>query len=146
VRISPMPYSEVVQISRVTTGTTSVWDAADSAASAAPPNRATQPANITHFNITPPPGTGKQLLNVGSAAGKSQIARVSAKIEAGWEVLRTLFAVLQRQSEQLQPVTDQPEAELPCDALLQLLDLLVGELDHLAGLDVNKMVVMAEPC
>src|SRR5581483_2693104 len=56
---------------------------------------------------------------------------------------RPLLAVLERGAEQLEPVADQPEAEFPRHAFLELLDLLVAELDHLAGLDVDEVVVMA---
>ena len=42
----------------------------------------------------------------------------------------------------LHPVIDEAEAEPLGDPLLQLLELLVDELDHLAGLDVDQMVVM----
>ena len=47
-----------------------------------------------------------------------------------------------RHAEQLQPVADQPEAEFPRHPLLQLLDLLVAELDHRSGLDVDQVVVV----
>ena len=43
---------------------------------------------------------------------------------------------------ELHPVIDQAEAEARGDALLQLLQLLVDELDHIAGLDIDQMVVM----
>src|SRR4029450_775317 len=57
----------------------------------------------------------------------------------------SLFAVLERHAEQLEPVADQAETELARHALLQLFDLLVGELDNLSGLDVDEMVVMTKP-
>src|SRR5438309_1040316 len=37
----------------------------------------------------------------------------------------------------------EPEAELFGDALLQGFELVVDELDHIAGLDVDQMVVVA---
>src|SRR6478735_6335086 len=43
---------------------------------------------------------------------------------------------------QLHAVVDEAEAELFGDALLQQLELVVGELDHVSGLDVDQMVVM----
>ena len=38
---------------------------------------------------------------------------------------------------------DEPEAELLGDALLQGFELIVDELDDIAGLDVDQMVVVA---
>src|SRR6185437_11016841 len=58
----------------------------------------------------------------------------------------SLFDVLERHAEQLEPMADQSEAELARHALLQLFDLLVRELNDLSGLDVNEMVVMAGSC
>src|SRR5262249_35923808 len=55
------------------------------------------------------------------------------------------FAVLERHAEQPEPVADQAKAELARYILLQLLDLLVGELDDLPSLDVDQVVVVAEP-
>src|SRR6476660_7651832 len=43
---------------------------------------------------------------------------------------------------QLHPVIDEAEAEPFGDLLLERLELVVGEFDHLAGLDVDQMVVM----
>jgi hypothetical protein len=42
----------------------------------------------------------------------------------------------------LHSMVDEPEAELFGDALLKLLQLLVDELDHIAGLDVDQMIVV----
>ncbi len=39
-------------------------------------------------------------------------------------------------------MADQLVAQLGGDTLLQLFDLLVGELDHAAGLDIDQMVVV----
>src|SRR6266550_8829259 len=50
--------------------------------------------------------------------------------------------VLQRHRIKLQPVVDQPVAELAGDFGLQALDLLGLELDHLAGAQVDQVVVM----
>jgi hypothetical protein len=52
---------------------------------------------------------------------------------------------LERRAEQLEPVADQAKAELARHGLLQALDLLVLELDHLAGLHVDEVIVMAVP-
>ena len=49
---------------------------------------------------------------------------------------------IERNSVQLHPVIDEPEAELLGDALLKQLQLVVDELDDVAGLDVDQMVVM----
>ena len=43
---------------------------------------------------------------------------------------------------ELHPVVDEAVAELLGDPPLQLLQLLVDELDHIAGLDVDQMVVV----
>src|SRR5690606_29173122 len=43
---------------------------------------------------------------------------------------------------QLQPVIDQLEAELLGDAALQSLDLLVAELDDLAALHIDQVIVV----
>src|SRR5690606_32433920 len=43
---------------------------------------------------------------------------------------------------QLEAMPDELEAELARDLALQGLDLLVGELDHLAGLDVDQVIVV----
>lgn len=43
---------------------------------------------------------------------------------------------------QLQPMADQLEPELPRDALLQPLDVLIAEFDHLSGLEVDEVVVV----
>ena len=42
----------------------------------------------------------------------------------------------------LHPVIDEPEAELLGNSLLQRFQLVVDELDHLAALDIDQMVVM----
>src|SRR3546814_4589522 len=50
--------------------------------------------------------------------------------------------VLQPNSEQLEVMVDQLEAEIERDPLLQILEFLVVELDHLAALDVDHVVVV----
>lgn len=52
----------------------------------------------------------------------------------------------QGHSVELQPVPDQLETEVARNSLLQPLDLLVAELDHLAALDVDEMVMMISRC
>ena len=52
-----------------------------------------------------------------------------------------MFAV-EGDAVELHAVVDEAEAELLGDALLQRLELVVDELDDLAGLDVDQMVVM----
>src|SRR6185503_18865453 len=48
-----------------------------------------------------------------------------------------------RHSVKLQLVADQVEPELPGHPLLQALDLLVAELDHLATVEVDQVIMMA---
>ena len=55
---------------------------------------------------------------------------------------RALLLAVDGDAVQLHPVVDEPEAELFRDPLLKLLELLVDELDDIAGLDVDQMVVM----
>src|SRR5262245_32693824 len=56
-----------------------------------------------------------------------------------------LLVVLDRGAEQFEPVADQAEAKLAGDRLLQSLDLRILKLDHLAGGDIDEMIVMAMP-
>src|ERR1043165_108401 len=42
-------------------------------------------------------------------------------------------------------MADEAKAEVARHALLQLLDLLVRELDHLSALDVDQVIVVAKP-
>ena len=51
--------------------------------------------------------------------------------------------IIERHAVQLEPVIDQLVAELAGDLGLQLLDLLRGELDHLAVAQVDQMIVVA---
>src|SRR5258705_11704488 len=53
------------------------------------------------------------------------------------------FLFVERDAIQFQPVIDQLVAELAGDLGLQFLDLLGGELDHLAVAQIDQMVVMA---
>src|SRR3954464_5913444 len=53
------------------------------------------------------------------------------------------FLFVERDAIQLQPVINQLVAELAGDLGLQLLDLLGGELDHLAVAQIDQMIVMA---
>jgi len=53
-----------------------------------------------------------------------------------------LFSVLEGEAEQFEPVPGQAKAELLGDALLQALDVLVLELDDLAGLHIDQVVVV----
>src|SRR5262245_695119 len=54
------------------------------------------------------------------------------------------LAVLERHAEEFEPVADEAVAELARHGLLQPLDLLVAELDDLAGLHVDQVIVVAE--
>src|SRR5262245_15249762 len=54
------------------------------------------------------------------------------------------LAVLERHAEEFEPVADEAVAELARHGLLQPLDLLVAELDDLAGLHVDEVIVVAE--
>ena len=58
------------------------------------------------------------------------------------ETARGLAVAVEGDAVELHPVVDEPEAELLGDPLLQLFQLLVDELDDLAGLDVDQMVVV----
>jgi hypothetical protein len=53
-----------------------------------------------------------------------------------------LFAGLQLDSIELQPMIDELVAELACHELLQPLDLLIAKLDDLSRLKVDQMVVV----
>ena len=53
-----------------------------------------------------------------------------------------LIVAGERDAVKLHAVIDEAEAELLGDPPLQLLQLLVDELDDIAGLDVDQMVVM----
>src|ERR1043165_6490883 len=55
---------------------------------------------------------------------------------------RMLILAAEGAAARLQPGGDQPEAELLGDPALELLEILVDELDDVAGLDVDQMVVM----
>ena len=52
------------------------------------------------------------------------------------------FFVVERHGVKLEPVVDQPVAELARDLGLQPLDLLRGEFDHLAVAQIDQVVVM----
>src|SRR5829696_5658878 len=67
-------------------------------------------------------------------------ATPSARLH-GWRQPR-LFFVVQRDGVKLQPVIDQTVAELARDLGLQPLDLLGLEFDHLAGAQIDQMIVM----
>src|SRR3954466_2862864 len=53
------------------------------------------------------------------------------------------FVFVERHAIQFQPVIDQLVAELAGNLGLQFLDLLGGELDHLAVAQIDQMVVVA---
>ena len=50
---------------------------------------------------------------------------------------------LDRRAISLELVADEAEAEFPRDPLLDLVDLLVAELDHLARVDIPQVIVVA---
>ena len=54
-----------------------------------------------------------------------------------------LAVAVEGDAVKLHAVVDEAEAELLGDPLLQRLELVVDELDDIAGLDVDQMVVMA---
>src|SRR5262245_64785857 len=56
---------------------------------------------------------------------------------------RSGFVFVERYAIQLQPVIDQLVAELAGDLGLQFLDLLGGELDHLAVAQIDQVVMVA---
>ena len=73
-------------------------------------------------------------------------SRISPATRAAARALRRAAAALafavEGDSVELHPVVDEPEAELFGDALLQRLELVVDELDHIAGFDVDQVVVV----
>src|SRR5215212_1014494 len=56
---------------------------------------------------------------------------------------RSCFIFVERDAIKFQPVIDQLVAELAGNLGLQFLDLLGGELDHLAVAQIDQVVVMA---
>src|SRR6188472_2585405 len=75
-----------------------------------------------------------------STPSQSKMTRSTGVVKI---ITRSGFVVVQRNAIQFQPVIDQLVAELAGDLGLQLLDLLVGEFDHLAVAQIDQMVVMA---
>src|SRR5262249_51720648 len=61
-------------------------------------------------------------------------------------LLRPLARALARHTIEFELVADEAEAQIARHALLQALDLLVAELDHLAAFDIDQMVVVAARC
>ena len=51
-------------------------------------------------------------------------------------------AAAERHAEELEAMPHQLEAQVAGHPLLQALDLLVAELDHLSALDVDQMIVV----
>ena len=56
--------------------------------------------------------------------------------------LRGLFVAADCNAVKLHAVIDQAIAQLLCDYLLQRFQLRIDKLDHLAGFDIDQMVVM----
>ena len=56
--------------------------------------------------------------------------------------LAARFVVRQRHRVKLEPVVDELVAERRATSALQLLDLLGLEFDHLAGAQIDQMIVM----
>ena len=65
-----------------------------------------------------------------------------APIMSPRSIERLFFLVVERHGVELEPVVDQSVAELARDLGLQALDLLGAEFDHLAGAQVDQVVVM----
>src|SRR5687767_10924548 len=63
-------------------------------------------------------------------------------VEGGSRYTGSLILPPQRRSVKLHPVVHEPEAALLGDSALQRIQLLVDELDDVAGLGVDQMVVM----
>src|SRR5579863_1439689 len=59
------------------------------------------------------------------------------------EMVNSGFFVLKRDAIEFEPVIDQFVAELAGDLGLQFLDLLGGELDHLAVAQIDQVVMVA---
>ena len=66
----------------------------------------------------------------------------SLKINQTDQLFAGLLGLAERHPEQLKPVPNQPETEFARDALLDLLDVLVAELDDAAGSDIDEVVVV----
>src|SRR5262252_376441 len=61
-------------------------------------------------------------------------------------LLRPLARALAWHTLEFELVADEAEAQIARHPLLQPLDLLVAELDHLAAFDIDQMVVVAARC
>src|SRR5205085_6030353 len=57
-----------------------------------------------------------------------------------------LSIAVERDAVKLHPMVDEAEAELLGNSLLQRLELIVDELDHISGFYVDKMIVVGFGC
>src|SRR4051812_9328760 len=78
---------------------------------------------------------GPQTANSSSSPAMRRTARALRRLPPG------LAVAGERDAVQLHPVVDEAEAEFLRDALLQRFELVVDELDDIAGLDVDQMIV-----
>src|SRR5215831_16342159 len=89
---------------------------------------------------TSTPSQSKMMRSNGTFAAPAKLQPIwSGKIKPS----PSGVVVIERDAIKLQPVIDQPVAELAGNLGLQLLDFLAGELDHLAVAQVDQVVVMA---
>src|SRR4051812_2778473 len=79
--------------------------------------------------------TGAQTRN----SRRSAVMRSTAR---GFNRAWFLAIAVEGDAVQLHPMVDEAEAELFGDALLERLELVVGELDDVSGLDVDQMIVV----
>src|SRR5215813_6668536 len=89
---------------------------------------------------TSTPSQSKMMRSNGTFAAPAKLQPIwSGKIKPS----PSGVVVIERDAIKLQPVIDQPVAELAGNLGLQLLDFLAGELDHLAVAQIDQVVVMA---
>src|SRR4051812_38110259 len=74
-------------------------------------------------------------------SGKKECRCCKAAVRPG-SASTPAFLVVQGDGVELQPVVDQPIAELARDLRLQPLDFLRLEFDHLASAQIDQMIVM----
>src|SRR6478672_11319843 len=82
---------------------------------------------------------------IGATVANRRTSPAMRRTARGFSRTPSAFAI-ERDSVQLHPVVDEAEAELLGDALLKLLQLVIDELDHIARLDVDQMIVVRFRC
>src|SRR5215210_5984546 len=84
----------------------------------------------------------KLLNRCGTMQSRNQSPRPASRAKARRREDGCSAIAVEGDAVQLHAVIDEPEAELLGDPLLQRLELVVDELDDVAGLDVDQMVVV----